>query len=282
MPTLKIKDGTELFYKDWGKGPPLVFHHGWPLSSDDWDNQMLFFLGKGFRVIAHDRRGHGRSTQTDTGNDMDTYADDVAALASALNLKDAVHIGHSTGGGEVVRYLARHGTQRARKAAIISAICPVMLKSEKALAASGTGGCCWAEALLASGSEVREARAGDPLLMMREDGSAVYEGEVEKTRASVQPCLRVQTASGISLTCSYGTPMALRRGGEVVYIEARDCLEDDLLPVFDDDGFRWEPIAELAEAGALPVALLSARNGVYAAGDQSGRMVFTHNSRVKQ
>jgi len=157
-----------------------------------------------------------------------------------------------------------------------------MLTSSKALAASGTGGCCWSEALLASGGKVGEARAGDPLLMMREDGSAVYEGEVEKTRASEQPCLRVQTESGIRLTCSYGTPMALRRGGDVVFIEARDCLEDDLLPVLDDDGFRWEPIAELAEAGVLPVALLSARNGVYGAGDQSGRMIFTHNIRAKQ
>jgi non-heme chloroperoxidase len=131
MPTLTTKDGTEIFYKDWGKGPPLVFHHGWPLSADDWDAQMLFFLGKGYRVIAHDRRGHGRSTQTDTGNDMDTYADDAAALVTALDLKGAIHIGHSTGGGEVVRFLARHGTGRAAKAAIISAIPPVMIKSAK-------------------------------------------------------------------------------------------------------------------------------------------------------
>jgi non-heme chloroperoxidase len=131
MPTLNTKDGTEIFYKDWGKGQPLVFHHGWPLSADDWDSQLMFFLGKGYRVIAHDRRGHGRSTQTDTGNDMDTYADDVAALVTKLDLKDAIHIGHSTGGGEVVRFLARHGTSRATKAAIISAITPVMVKSQK-------------------------------------------------------------------------------------------------------------------------------------------------------
>jgi len=131
MPVLTTKDGIEIFYKDWGKGQPLVFHHGWPLSADDWDSQMMFFLGEGYRVIAHDRRGHGRSTQTDTGNDMDTYADDVAALVTALDLKDAIHIGHSTGGGEVVRFLARHGTSRAAKAAIISAIPPVMIKSEK-------------------------------------------------------------------------------------------------------------------------------------------------------
>src|ERR1700722_12191865 len=131
MPKLTVKDGTEIFYKDWGKGQPLVFHHGWPLSADDWDSQLMFFLGKNYRVIAHDRRGHGRSTQTDTGNDMDTYADDVAALVSALDLKGAIHIGHSTGGGEVVRFLSRHGTGRAAKAAIISAIPPVMLKSAK-------------------------------------------------------------------------------------------------------------------------------------------------------
>jgi non-heme chloroperoxidase len=131
MPIATMKDGTQIFYKDWGKGQALVFHHGWPLSADDWDTQMLFFMDKGYRVIAHDRRGHGRSTQTDTGNDMDTYADDVAALVTALDLKDAIHIGHSTGGGEVVRFLARHGTGRAAKAAIISAIPPVMVKSAK-------------------------------------------------------------------------------------------------------------------------------------------------------
>jgi non-heme chloroperoxidase len=128
MPILTVKDGTEIFYKDWGEGQPLVFHHGWPLSADDWDSQMLFFLGEGYRVIAHDRRGHGRSTQTDRGNDN---ADDVAALVTALDLREAIHIGHSTGGGEVVHFLARHGTGRAAKAAIISAIPPVMVKSPK-------------------------------------------------------------------------------------------------------------------------------------------------------
>ena len=115
MPTITTKDGTEIFYKDWGKGQPIVFHHGWPLSADDWDNQMMFFLEQGYRVIAHDRRGHGRSTQTATGNEMDTYADDVAALADALDLKDAIHIGHSTGGGEVARYVGAHGTWPRRQ-----------------------------------------------------------------------------------------------------------------------------------------------------------------------
>jgi non-heme chloroperoxidase len=124
------KDGTEIFYKDWGTGQPLVFHHGWPLTSDDWDAQMFFFLEKGFRVIAHDRRGHGRSTQTELGTDMDTYAADVAALTEALDLRDAIHIGHSTGGGEVIRYVAKYGKERVAKAVLISSVPPLMLKSE--------------------------------------------------------------------------------------------------------------------------------------------------------
>ena len=128
MSTITTRDGTEIFYKDWGKGQPIVFHHGWPLSADDWDTQMMFFLSKGYRVIAHDRRGHGRSSQTWLGNDMDTYAADVAELVEALDLKDAIHVGHSTGGGEAVRYVAQHGKGRVAKAAIISAIPPVMVK----------------------------------------------------------------------------------------------------------------------------------------------------------
>jgi non-heme chloroperoxidase len=131
MGTLTTKDGTQIFYKDWGTGQPIMFHHGWPLSADDWDSQMMFFLDKGFRVIAHDRRGHGRSTQTVTGNEMDTYADDVAELTAKLDLKDAIHIGHSTGGGEVARYLGRHGTSRVAKAALVSAVTPIMVKSER-------------------------------------------------------------------------------------------------------------------------------------------------------
>ncbi|HEY3797414.1 MAG TPA: alpha/beta hydrolase [Caulobacteraceae bacterium] len=127
--TFKTKDGTEIFFKDWGEGQPIVFHHGWPLSADDWDAQMLFFQAKGYRVVAHDRRGHGRSTQTELGNDMDTYAADAAELVAHLDLKNAIHVGHSTGGGEVIRYVARHGAGRVAKAAIISAIPPVMVKS---------------------------------------------------------------------------------------------------------------------------------------------------------
>ena len=130
MPIVTTKDGVEIFYKDWGLGQPIVFSHGWPLSSDDWDAQMLFFMGQGYRVIAHDRRGHGRSTQTGDGHDMDHYADDLAAVVAHLGLKDAIHVGHSTGGGEVVHYLARHGEKGAVKAAIISAVPPLMLKTD--------------------------------------------------------------------------------------------------------------------------------------------------------
>lgn len=130
MNKIKVKDGTEIYFKDWGTGQPIVFHHGWPLSSDDWDAQMMFFLDHGFRVIAHDRRGHGRSTQTGNGHDMDTYAADVAELAKILDLKDAVHVGHSTGGGEVIRYVSKYGEGRVSKAVLISAITPVMVKTE--------------------------------------------------------------------------------------------------------------------------------------------------------
>ena len=130
MSTLKVKDGTEIYYKDWGTGQPIVFHHGWPLSGDDWDNQMLFFLQQGYRVIAHDRRGHGRSGQSAMGNDMDTYVEDVAELTAFLELKDAIHIGHSTGGGEVIRYVAKHGKNKVAKAVLISAVTPIMVQTE--------------------------------------------------------------------------------------------------------------------------------------------------------
>jgi non-heme chloroperoxidase len=132
MPIFTTSDGVQIFYKDWGPkdAQPVVFHHGWPLASDDWDNQMMFFLAQGYRVIAHDRRGHGRSTQTDIGNDMDTYASDLIQLAKSLDLKNAIHAGHSTGGGEVARYVARAEPGRVAKAVLIGAVPPIMVKSE--------------------------------------------------------------------------------------------------------------------------------------------------------
>ncbi len=130
MSTFTTKDGTEIFYKDWGTGSPVVFSHGWPLNADAWDLQMMFLADKGYRVIAHDRRGHGRSSQPWNGNDMDTYADDLADLAEHLDLKGATHVGHSTGGGEVARYIGRHGIKRVAKAVLISAVPPIMLKTE--------------------------------------------------------------------------------------------------------------------------------------------------------
>ena len=129
MGTITTEDGTEIYYKDWGKGPVVTFSHGWPLSSDAWDGQMLFLVQNGFRVVAHDRRGHGRSSQASSGNDMNGYADDLAAVIETLDLKDVMLVGHSTGGGEVARYIGRHGTKRVAKAVLIAAVPPIMLKS---------------------------------------------------------------------------------------------------------------------------------------------------------
>jgi non-heme chloroperoxidase len=130
MPTITSTDGTEIFYKDWGSGQPIVFSHGWPLSADDWDTQMMFFLAQGYRVVAADRRGHGRSEQVPDGHDMDHYADDLAAVVEHLDLHDAIHVGHSTGGGEVVRYIARHGESRVARAVLISSVPPLMVKTD--------------------------------------------------------------------------------------------------------------------------------------------------------
>lgn len=180
MAMFTTRDGTQIFYKDWGSGQPIVFHHGWPLSADDWDVQMMFFLEHGFRVIAHDRRGHGRSTQTDQGNDMDTYADDLFELISSLGLEQAIHVGHSTGGGEVVRFLARHGTARAAKAAILGAIPPVMLQSEK-----NPGGTPievfdgYRAALAANRAQLYRDVASGPFYGFNRPGAAILEGVID-------------------------------------------------------------------------------------------------------
>ncbi|RWD39868.1 alpha/beta hydrolase [Mesorhizobium sp.] len=181
MSTFITEDGTEIFYKDWGTGQPIVFHHGWPLSADDWDNQMLFFLDKGYRVIAHDRRGHGRSTQTATGNEMETYAADVAALVAHLDVKNAVHIGHSTGGGEVARYVARYGGEgRVAKAVLIGAVPPIMLKTD-----SNPGGLPievfdgFRAALVANRAQFyRDVPAG-PFYGFNREGAKVSQGAVD-------------------------------------------------------------------------------------------------------
>jgi pimeloyl-ACP methyl ester carboxylesterase len=182
MATLKLADGTEIFYKDWGSkhAQPIVFHHGWPLSADDWDAQMLFFLSHGYRVIAHDRRGHGRSTQTDTGNDMDTYVADVVVLTDHLDLRNAVHIGHSTGGGEAARYVARAKPGRVAKAVLVGAVPPIMVKSEK-----NPGGTPMSvfdgfrEALAANRAQFYLDVASGPFYGFNRPGAKVYPGTIQ-------------------------------------------------------------------------------------------------------
>jgi non-heme chloroperoxidase len=181
MPTITTRDGTEIFYKDWGPkdAQPIMFHHGWPLSADDWDNQMLFFLGKGYRVIAHDRRGHGRSEQTDGGNEMDTYAADVADLVAVLDLKNAIHVGHSTGGGEVAHYVARSQPGRVSKAVLLDAVPPVMVKKD-----SNPGGTPievfdgYRAAVAANRSQIYLDTASGPFYGFNRPGAKLSEGLV--------------------------------------------------------------------------------------------------------
>jgi non-heme chloroperoxidase len=182
MAFITTKDGTQIFYKDWGPktAQPVFFHHGWPLSSDDWDAQMLYFLSKGFRVVAHDRRGHGRSTQTDTGNDMDTYVADVIELTDHLDLKNAVHIGHSTGGGEAARYVARAKPGRVAKAVLVGAVPPIMLKSEKnpmGTPMSVFDG--FRQALAANRAQFYLDVASGPFYGFNRDGAKIFPGTIQ-------------------------------------------------------------------------------------------------------
>ena len=182
MDTITTKDGVEIFYKDWGPkdAQPLVFHHGWPLSADDWDTQMLYFLGKGYRVVAHDRRGHGRSSQVSDGHDMDHYAADAAAVVEHLDLRNAVHIGHSTGGGEVTRYVARHGKGRVAKAVLMSAVPPLMLKTP-----SNPGGLPievfdgWRNSLAANRAQFFRDVPSGPFYGFNRPGAKPQEGVIE-------------------------------------------------------------------------------------------------------
>jgi non-heme chloroperoxidase len=180
MSTIKLKDGTNIFYKDLGEGQPIVFSHGWPLSSDDWDSQIFYFASRGYRCIAHDRRGHGRSDETWTNNTMDQYADDLAELTAALDLKDAIHIGHSTGGGEVARYIGRHGTSRVAKAILIGAIPPVMVKKE-----SNPGGLPmevfdgFRDAMIADRTQFYRDVASGPFYGFNRPGAKVSQGIID-------------------------------------------------------------------------------------------------------
>ncbi len=180
MPTIQVKDGTEIYYKDWGSGQPVVFSHGWPLSSDDWENQMFVLANRGYRCIAHDRRGHGRSSQPWNGNEMDTYADDLATLVEKLDLKNAIHVGHSTGGGEVARYIGRHGTKRVAKAVLIGAVPPLMLKT-----AANPGGLPIdvfdgiRAASLADRSKLYKEIGGGPFYGFNRPGAKVSQGMID-------------------------------------------------------------------------------------------------------
>jgi non-heme chloroperoxidase len=241
MSTITTRDGTTIFYKDWGAGQPIVFHHGWPLSSDDWDAQMMFFLERGYRVIAHDRRGHGRSSQTDTGNEMDTYAADVAALAAHLDLRDAVHVGHSTGGGEVTRYVARHGQGRVAKAVLIGAVPPVMLQSAK-----NPGGLPmdvfdgFRSALLANRAQFYREIPGGPFYGFNRPGASMQPGVVDNW-------WRQGMAGGIK--AHYDCVKAF---SETDFTEDLQCIDVPMLILHGDD----DQIVPIADSALLAAKLV--------------------------
>ena len=246
MAFIKTKDGTQIFYKDWGPkdAQPIVFHHGWPLSADDWDNQMMFFLGEGYRVIAHDRRGHGRSDQTDGGNDMDTYASDVADLVEALGLKNAIHVGHSTGGGEATRYVARHGKGRVAKAVLIDAVPPVMVKKE-----SNPGGTPievfdgYRAAIAANRAQIYYDTAAGPFYGFNRPGAKVSEGLIWNWWR--------QGMMG-SIKASYECVKAF---SETDFTEDLKSIDVPVLVIHGDD----DQIVPYADSGPLTAKLL--RNG---------------------
>jgi non-heme chloroperoxidase len=242
MSFITTSDGTQIFYKDWGEGRPIVFHHGWPLSADDWDNQMMFFLQQGFRVIAHDRRGHGRSSQTDTGNEMDTYAADVDQLTEKLQLRDAIHIGHSTGGGEVARYVARYGGNgRVSKAVLLDAVPPIMVKSEK-----NPGGQPlevfdgYREALVANRSQFYLDVASGPFYGFNRPGAKISEG-------LIQNWWRQGMMGGAKAAYD-----CIKAFSETDFTEDLKAIEVSVLVIHGDD----DQIVPYADAAPLAVKLL--------------------------
>jgi non-heme chloroperoxidase len=242
MSFITTRDGTNIFYKDWGSGPPIVFHHGWPLSGDDWDNQMMFFLSQGFRVIAHDRRGHGRSSQTDTGNEMDTYASDVHQMAEELDLNGAVHVGHSTGGGEVARYVARYGSHgRVSRAVLLDAVPPIMVKSEKnpgGLPIEVFNG--YRDALVANRSQFYLDVASGPFYGFNRPGAKVSEG-------LIQNWWRQGMMGGAKAAYD-----CIKAFSETDFTEDLKNIDVPVLVIHGDD----DQIVPYADAGPLAVKLL--------------------------